>query len=376
MTARRGHNEGTLYERPNGKWQAQVSLADGTRKTFTANTKREVQVLLNAARSDVTSGRLTTNEKQSVKEYLVWWLTTIQPSVRYSTHRSYELNVERVSRHLGKVRLDALRPVQIQEAYSKLLAEGLSPRSVQMTHTVFHTALRHAEKLGLIARNPCDAAIPPKAPRHEGRTLSPEEAQRLFDASENPTLRSLFVVMCTTGVRVGEALGLKWDDVDLDAGTISIRRAIQRQRGDGLVFVEPKTALSRRTIQLATMARDTLRDLRNLQATVADRPHWQNTNVVFASETGTPLDPGNVSHRFQVIRERAGLPHLRLHDLRHTAATWLLQQGVHPSVVREILGHSTITLTLGTYSHVAPTMHRDAARSLDALLSDVGRDLD
>ena len=185
-------------------------------------------------------------------------------------------------------------------------------------------------------------------------------------------------LQCTTGVRVGEALGLKWADVNLEAGTISIRRAIQRQRGKDLVFVEPKTALSRRTIQLTTFAQEELKSHREHQRSEAQvaGASWQDTDVVFASELGSPLDPTNVTHRFQRTRERAGLPHLRLHDLRHTAATLLLEQGVHPSVVREMLGHSTILLTLGTYSHVNPTIHHDAAAKMNRLFTPRDRELD
>jgi integrase len=191
-------------------------------------------------------------------------------------------------------------------------------------------------------------------------------------------MRTMLIVLCTTGLRIGEALALQWTDVDLNAGTLAVRRAIQRQGDKGLVFVEPKTALSRRTVQLTDFARDELSQhlKRREHAHAAAGSLWQDGDLVFTSPFGAPMDPSNISHRFQRIREKAGLPPMRLHDLRHTAATLLLQQGVHPSVVREMLGHSTILLTLNTYSHVIPTMHRDAADKMDRLFKPQDHELE
>jgi integrase len=193
----------------------------------------------------------------------------------------------------------------------------------------------------------------------------------LFDIAPSPTLRALFVVLTTTGMRIGEALGLKWTDMNFEQGTVSIQRAVQRQKDRGLVYIEPKTALSRRTVQLTSFALSELRQHRARSAV-----NHVKTDIVFASDAGTLLDPTNVTHRFQQTRERAGLPALRLHDLRHTAATLMLQEGVHPSVVREMLGHSTVMLTLGTYSHVVPTMQREATMKLDRLFARNERSLD
>jgi integrase len=371
MSSRRGHNEGTIYQRPNGKFQAQISLPDGSRKTFTAATKREVQGLVRQAQLDMTSGRVVISNRQTMREFLDSWLAAVEPSVRYSTFRCYELNADRASRYIGRIRLDALQPVHLQKTYAALSAEGLSPRSVELAHAILRAALRYGIRLGVIRYNPADAVIPPRPVRGEVKTLSAEEAQLLFDKAPNPTLRALFVVLTTTGMRIGEALGLKWSDINFEHGTVSIQRAVQRQRDRGLVYIEPKTALSRRTVQLTSFAQSELRQHRARQAL-----SHLNTDVVFTSETGTLLDPTNVTHRFQQTRERAGLPPLRLHDLRHTAATLMLQEGVHPSVVREMLGHSTVMLTLGTYSHVMPNMQREAATKLDRLFAREDRALE
>jgi integrase len=212
-----------------------------------------------------------------------------------------------------------------------------------------------------------------------GTCLCFSQAEKLFDAArETPNFRSLLVVLCTTGLRIGEALALKWSDIDFDSQSLSVKRALQRQRGRGLVFVEPKTALSRRTVHLTALACDELCRHRLRQAVDCDRAgtQWQDSDVVFASQLGSPLDPTNISHRFQRLIQAAGLPPIPLHGLRHTAATLLLQEGIHPRVVQEMLGHSTILQTLGTYSHVMPTMHRDAATKMNSLFRPMDRELD
>jgi integrase len=371
VSSRRGHNEGTIYQRPNGKFQAQISLPDGTRKTFTAATKRDVQGLVRQAQLDMTSGRVVISNRQTMREFLDSWLAAVEPSVRYSTFRCYELNADRASRYIGRIRLDALQAGHLQKTYAALTEEGLSPRSVELTHAVLRAALRYGIRIGVIRHNPADAVIPPRPQRREVRTLTAQEAQVLFDSAPTPTLRALFAVLTTTGMRIGEALGLKWSDVNFEQGTVSIQRAVQRQKDRGLVYIEPRTALSRRTVQLTSFALSELRQHRARSAV-----SHVNTDIVFASDAGTLLDPTNVTHRFQQTRERAGLPALRLHDLRHTAATLMLQEGVHPSVVREMLGHSTVMLTLGTYSHVVPTMQREATMKLDRLFARNERSLD
>jgi integrase len=174
--------------------------------------------------------------------------------------------------------------------------------------------------------------------------------------------------MATTGLRIGEALGLGWDDVNTEARTLRVRRAIQRQTGKGLVFIEPKSAQSRRTIDLTQTAIEALHKHRTsqLESRLQLGVRWRNHDMVFCSQVGTPLDPMNTYHRFQKALQESGLPRMRQHDLRHTAATLMLSEGIHPRIVQEMMGHSSITLTLATYSHVMPTLQREAAEKLEA----------
>ena len=200
------------------------------------------------------------------------------------------------------------------------------------------------------------------------RTLTSEQVETLFEASTDDRFRPLWVTLVTTGLRLGEATGLQWSDIDLDGARLTVRRALQRQRGAGLVLVEPKTSRSRRTLHLSAVTVAALREQRHrqtLERLAADV--WNDRGLVFSTTTGNPIDPPFVSLRLGRALRKAGLPRVRVHDLRHTFATLMLARGVHPKVVQEMLGHSTITLTLDTYSHTTPALHLEASRQMDTL---------
>jgi integrase len=203
------------------------------------------------------------------------------------------------------------------------------------------------------------------------QTLSPQQVQRLFDHTKDDRLHALWVLLITSGLRIGEATALTWDDVDLDRGSVSIRRTIQRLKGRGLVVGEPKTARSRRTVYLpsGTVAALHFHEDRQKIERKKAQNLWQNRNLVFCTAVGGPIDPSTVNPALHRRLKAAGLPRLRVHDLRHTAATYLLSLGVHPKVVQDMLGHSSIALTLNTYSHVVPALHREAAGQMERLFS-------
>lgn len=221
----------------------------------------------------------------------------------------------------------------------------------------------------MIVRNPCDGVTPPRPARSEMHPLTQEQATAFLAATRDHRHHALYVLALSTGMRQGELLGLRWQDVDLDAGQLGVRRTLQRQREAGLVFSEPKTARSRRTIELSRPAVVALREHRRkqLETRLQLGPEWQDHGLVFTGLFGSPVDPSHQTAVFKQALKEAGLPVIRFHDLRHTAATLLLSRGVHPKVVSEMLGHTTITLTLDTYSHLVPTMHQQAPREMDAL---------
>jgi integrase len=370
---RRGNGEGTLYRRSDGRWGATVTLDDGGRKTYYGRSRQQVLDRIKEVARQREQGLEISSMDQLTGDFLARWLEdTVRNSVRPKTYESYELNVRRLQPLIGSVRLGSLSPAHVQSAYGALLRSGLSARTVHHTHAVLHRALKQAVLWNMIARNPTEAASRPRPIRTEMKTLSESEVRRLFEATKDDRFHALWIVLATTGVRLGEALGLRWDDVDLASGRMMVKRALQRQRGNGLVFVEPKTGRSRRTIHLAQGAIAALGRHKGRQAEerLANGPEWQEHGLVFATIIGRPVEGGQANWRFHKALRGAGLPDIRVHDLRHTAASILLTRGVHPKIVQEMLGHSTITLTLDTYSHVAPTLHGEVAVKMEALFSE------
>ena len=259
----------------------------------------------------------------------------------------------------------------VERAYADLAEGGLSNRSVVQAHTVLHNAMKKALQWGLISRNPTEAADVPRPLRNEMQTLSEDEVRLLFAATATDELHALWVLLATTGLRLGEALGLKWADIDFENQRLFVRRALQPQKENGLVFVEPKTAKSRRTVYFAEGAGAALKEHRKPQNEARLRlgETWQDNDLIFCRADGSPLDPGNVTHHFQVLLKRAGLKKVRVHDLRHTAASLHLARGENPKVVQEMLGHSTIAVTMDIYSHVTPAIHAAAASKMQALFA-------
>lgn len=372
---RRGRGEGHVRQMPDGRWVAQLDLGyiAGKRKrpAFYGKTKSEALRKAREARAEHERGLPVTPERKTVAQYLTEWLAATEPTVRPKTYVGYESIVRtRIVPHLGRRKLGRLTALDVQKLYADLEAAGLSKRSIHHTHRVLKRALRQAVRWNLIGRNPCDGATPPRPDRSEMHPLTQEQVSTLLEATREHPDHALYVLAVTTGMRQGELLGLAWSDVDLDAGHLRVRRALQRQRGKGLVFTEPKTARSRRTIHLSRAAVAALREHRRQQNAERLRlgPAWQDHDLVFPRADGTPRCPTQTTKAFQRALTAAGLPRVRFHDLRHTAATLLLSAGTHPKVVSEMLGHATITLTLDTYSHLLPTMHEQAAAAMDRML--------
>jgi integrase len=339
---------------------------------FYGPTRKVVQEQLTRALRELQQGLpIATDDRQTVEQYLRRWLEdAVRPSVRPKTHATYVGYARcHLIPDLGRLPLAKLSPHDVQAMLNRKLAQGLSPRSGHHLRAILRRALSQAVRWGELPRNVAALVDPPQVPHHEARTLTPTEARHFLDAVSRDRLAALFAVALAVGLRQGEALGLRWEDVDLDGGQLAIRHALQRVGGK-LQLVEPKTRLSRRTIALPAFAVAALRKHRasQLREQLWAGSKWEEHGLVFTSTIGTPLDGTNVTHRLQRLLGEAGLPRLRFHDLRHTAATLLLTQGVHPRVVMDLLGHSQISLTMNTYSHVIPSLQRDAANQMEAVL--------
>jgi integrase len=374
MSARRGHNEGSITKRSDGLWEARITLDGGKRKSFYAKTRQEAAKKLTAALRDVEMGLPIAADKLSVERYFTDWLAAVKSTIRPRTWKRYEQYIRvHLLPTLGRVALAKLSAQHLQLLYAKKLEEGLSSTSVHHTHTVIHKALEGALRLGLIQRNVSDLVDPPRMRHHEMTTLSEQQARTLIGATHGIRHEALYVVALATGMRLGELLALKWRDIDLERATLNVRATLQRTP-DGLILAEPKTAYSRRTIALSRTAVAAFRQhhARQQEERLRIGETWHDMDLIFANEIGRPLEAGNVLRRsFWPLLKRAGLPHMRFHDLRHTAATLLLGRGINPKVVSEMLGHSHISITLGLYSHVTPHMQQQAADAMDAALGDM-----
>jgi integrase len=332
--ARRGQNEGSIYKRDDGRWVATLNLGykNGKRhrKYFYGDTRKEVQEQLTEALRTQQQGLTIASDRQTVGQYLEDWLTNTHKAViRPKTYVVYAYIIRsHLIPALGRIVLSKLSPQQVQDFLKAKLDDGLSARTVRHCHAVLRAALEQALRWGLVGRNVAKLVRPPRAKRTDVQPLDPGQARTLLQTVQGHRLEALFTVALAIGLRPGEALGLQWQDVDLEAGTLSVRRALQRINGK-LQFEEVKSATSRRHITLPHVALEALKahHLRQAEEQEFLGDAWPNTGLVFTSERGTPLEPRNAARLFQRMRRKAGLPYRRFYDLRHTCATLLLVQG-------------------------------------------------
>jgi integrase len=277
---------------------------------------------------------------------------------------------------LGKTRLDKLTPKDVQRLHAAR-RDSMKPASLAKIHAVPRAALSDAERMELVSRNAAKSVRSPRLEAEERRVLTPAEARSFLATVGDDRLEALFVLALTVGLRRGELVALRWEDVNVDAGTMRVRRSAQRVGGT-LQFVEPKTRNSRRPVPLPRMAVEALKRQRERQdAERADAgQRWKENGLVFASTVGTLMEPRNVTRRFTQLRDKAAMPWLRLHDLRHACATFLLAAGVEPRTVMEILGHSTVRMTMERYGHALPERMRAAADAMDDVMRPTEQDQD
>jgi integrase len=373
---------GSIKKKRDGLFLVSIFLgrdANGKRRYVAKQIKgtiKDAQKYLNSALRDKDQGIFVEPSSLSVNEYLTKWLeVAARPRVSRRTADGYAGLLERYIRgSLGHGRLDKLQPLDIQKVYGEMQARGLSARVVRHTHSALHNALRQACKWGLISRNPSDLVELPKVLHKERRVLSPEEAANFLKAADVMPHGLIFEVALLTGMRPEEYLALQWSDVDMTTGAAQIKRALVRHK-KSWSFEEPKTARSRRTVFLPSPLLHKLAAHKRKQAAARLKlgAAWQAHDLVFCSEEGTPHSIPNLTYRyFRPILTKAKIPRIRLYDLRHTCATLLLMAEENPKVVSERLGHSTIVLTLDTYSHVLPTMQQQATARLEKLLYSKG----
>jgi integrase len=375
MAKRRGNNEGSIYRRKDGYWVGQygIQTPKGIKTRYIYGKRREdVREKLAKAIADRDGGLVYDAGNITVGEYLDRWLNdSVRNTVRRRTWERYEQFVRvHLTPALGKIKLAKLTPAHVRGLYRDRLDSGLAPRTVLHIHRAFSKALKQAVADGLIPRNPAAPVKPPQPRQEEIRPLNREQVRVLFEAASGDRLEALYVVAVTAGLRRGELQGLKWDDLDLEAGMLQVRRTLSEPKG-GYIFEAPKSGKGR-SVRLTRKATAALREhrKRQLEERMKKAGLWQEQGLVFPSGVGTPLSGGNLNRTFKATLQRAELPKsTRFHDLRHTCATLLLKQGVHVRFVQELLGHADIGLTLNVYSHVLPDMSDAAADAMDAALA-------
>jgi integrase len=405
---KRGNSEGSIYHMKDGRWRGAVTVRwemtpEGKRtrirRIFTAATRHEVAEDLTAALRDRDRGINIQPGKQTVAQFLNSWLLSIKADVSPATYVSYEGVIRlHLTPTLGEIPLAQLSAGHIQrlkqEKLDAIVSRGpgikkavkgqpappprhLSTATVRYCLVVLRMALDRACKLDLVPRNVALLVDFPKVEHAEIRPYSAEEARRFLEAAKEHPLGSLFSAALAIGLRKGEALALQWPAIDFEHGTLPVRLTLQRIKMPGekkgrLILKEPKRR-SRRTLNLPHSILSGLLERRQRQEEqrIMGGSRWRDNGFVFTTGIGTPLEPRNLERAFSKILAAAKLPHVRIHDLRHTAATLLLIQGVHPRVVMELLGHSQIAITMNTYSHVVPALQKDAADQMEAILKPV-----
>ena len=345
------------------------------------STQKECQAAMNKLLVAVEQQTYQAPTTATVRQYLTKeWLPAVKATIRPSTYNSYVQHIEcHIAPHIGAVKLQKLSGSQVNALYAKLAEtgkqdgkHGLSPQTIHHVHACLHKACKDAVRWGQLSRNPLDAADPPRAKgdgSREMKTWTKEQLKAFLQAVKGERLSPLWHTIAMTGMRRGEALGLRWCDVDLEAGRLSIRRALIPINRE-VVVSEPKTAKGRRVIAIDP---GTVEVLKGQAARQRDERSewdegWIETGLVFTAEDGAALDPESVSRYWRQAVKKTMLPTIRLHDLRHTHATLALQAGVHPKVVSERLGHATVSITLDTYSHAIPAMQEEAAALIAGLV--------
>ncbi len=376
---KRGNNEGSIYFRQSDKkWVGSVTLWNGKRKVFYGKTRKEVADKLKDALHEQQQGTIVMSSTQTVAQFLTDWLENVHR--RRLRPRTYERYSEVVNLHiipaLGRYQLQKLTAQHVQKFYTQKEDEGLASTTIHYYHSVLHNALNAAVKWGLIPKNVCDRVTPPRKERFDIKPLTEEQAQVFLTAVQGHKWEALFVLALATGMRRGELIGLKWQDINFKAGTLQVVRVLTRvptkmpEREHVYIEAEPKTEKSRRSIQLAPFALDALKEhrVRQLENKLQAGADWQDHDYVFCTLHGTHLGPNNIVVEFKKLLKQAGLPNIRFHDLRHSAASLLLSLGIHPKVVQELLGHTQISITMDVYSHLLPGMQKDAMSKLDEAL--------
>lgn len=375
MAKKRSHNEGSIYKRSNGTWRAQVTL-QGKRLSFTGKTRKDCQDWIRKTINQIEDG-LTFNSTQiTIEQFLSEWLLTIESSIRYKTWEQYNQIVrDYLIPNLGNIKLRELEPNSIQQLYNRKLKEGLGQRTVKTIHAVLHNALNQAVSLSVIVKNPASVTKPPRVKSREMAFYDETQAQQLLITAQNTKDRyfALYKLAITTEMRQGELLGIKWNDLNWNQKSLKVHRQLRRKPGGGFIFAPPKSQAGKRTIILGDSTIGILKEHQEIlyQEMLNAGDNWQENDLIFPNTLGTPTQPSKLIKVFKKLIDEAGLPEIRFHDLRHTAASLMLNNNVPVIVVSRRLGHSQPNITLDVYGHLIPAMQYQVAELMDQITTPI-----
>jgi integrase len=375
----RGHNEGSIfYWKARDRWVAEISTELGKRKKFYFKTKQEAIKKKNEALRELEQGTLVTGPQQKLKDYLEDWIENVhKDELRISTYVKYKKLIKYIVADLGNIWLQKLSPEQVRRFYTKKGKDGLSSKMINSIHGVLHLALENAVQWNYVARNVCDLVKPPRIVSREVTPLTLEQARALLFSIREHHLEELLVVAVVTGMRRGELLALRWSNIDFERRTLLVLHTVDYIPKYGYVETEPKTKAGKRLISLPHFLVDMLKQhrLQQMEQRLKQGDTWENRDLVFPDLRGGYFNPNYLLRVFKKPLDEAGLPHMPFHDLRHSAATILLSMGVYIKVVQELLGHSNISITLGTYAHLLPSMQQEVVEKWDEEFGDSGDDV-
>ncbi len=366
----RGHNEGSVYyDATTERWVAAITTDTVKRKKFYAKTQKEAIRKRNEALRELEKGTLPTGTQQKFGPFLENWIEEVHKSqVRLSTYVKYKKLIRSyIIPSLGNIWLQKLTPQHVQHLYSEMGQKGLSSKTINSTHGVLHVALKHALRWNLVSRNVCDLVTPPRIVKHAMTPLTVEQARSLLEGVNKHRLKVLLTLAVVSGMRRGELVGLRWSDIDFEQKYLMVLRTVDYIPHYGYVVGEPKSAAGKRKIQLPLFLVDLLKQhlVEQNQRRLEVGEKWENLDQVFPDLHGGYFNPTYLDKMFSKLLQEIGVPHMRLHDLRHSAATILLSLGVNAKVIQELLGHSDIVITLGIYGHVLPTMQQEVVEKWD-----------
>ena len=332
-------------------------------------SEKEAKKLMHRLINDMEQNKIVKKNHKTVEEWMTEWINLYLPNVEETTRVGYKTKLRcYIKPALGDILIYSLRADHVQKMVNDMLAKGLSPKNIRDTFNNINAAMKKAVVLRYIPFNPCEGVVLPKLKKYRAKVYDNQMIHTLLDTASGTDMYLPVLLGVTVGLRRGEMLALRWDDIDFKTNTIKVRSNMVNGE-NGIIIKAPKSEAGIRDVKVGDEVMAELKKARlKYMEDALTSPIFQNLNFVIRQEDGSPLHPDSMTRKWSRFLKDNDLPHIRLHDLRHSNATALIQAGVNPRVVQQRLGHSDVNITLNTYTHVLPEMDIDAAEKLDAIM--------